>query len=160
MTVLALQQAAYSNGVARLHGADSRRMWKQLWPELPESEVPIGSITNGIHTRSWISHDMAELFTRYLGPRFLEEPMDQSVWKRVEAIPAAELWRIHERRRERLVFFARKRLRQQLQRQGAGPGVPVGGGGGARPGNADHRLRPPVRRPTSAPTCCSCSPSA
>ena len=120
MTVFALRQAAFSNGVAKLHGQTSRRMWKELWPELPESEVPIRSITNGIHTRSWVSHEVTELFTRYMGPRFLEKPADQSVWERVEAIPPAELWRIHESRRERLVFFARKRLRKQLQRQGAG----------------------------------------
>ncbi len=120
MTVFALRSAAFSNGVAKLHGQTSRRMWKGLWAGLPEEEVPIRSITNGIHTRSWISHAVAELFTRYMGPRFLEKPGDPSVWKRVEAIPPAELWRIHENRRERLVFFARKRLREQLHRQGAG----------------------------------------
>ncbi|MCL2102747.1 MAG: alpha-glucan family phosphorylase [Syntrophorhabdaceae bacterium] len=120
MTVLALRSAAFSNGVAKLHGHTSRKMWKELWPELPEEEVPIRSITNGIHTRSWISHDMAELFTRYMGPRFLEKPADQSVWKRAEAIPSAELWRIHEARRERLVFFARGRLQKQLRLRGAG----------------------------------------
>ena len=123
MTVLALRSAAFSNGVAKLHGQTSRNMWQELWPKLPEAEVPISSITNGIHTRSWISHEMAELFTRYLGPRFVEKPADQSVWERVEAIPSAELWRIHEARRERLVFFARKRLQKQLQRRGAGQAV-------------------------------------
>lgn len=120
MTVFALRSAAFSNGVAKLHAQTSRRMWKGLWPGLPEEEVPIRSITNGIHTRSWISHEVAELFTRYMGPRFLEKPGDPSVWERVDAIPPAELWRIHEIRRERLVFFARKRLRDQLHRQGAG----------------------------------------
>ncbi len=120
MTVFALRSAAFSNGVAKLHGQTSRKMWKELWPELPESELPIRSITNGIHTRSWVSHEVAELFMRYMGPRFLEKPGDQAVWERVETIPPAELWRIHEGRRERLVFFARKRLREQLHRQGAG----------------------------------------
>ena len=85
-----------------------------------ESEVPIGSITNGIHTRSWLSHEMGELFARYLGPRFREKPADPSVWDRVETIPPVELWRTHEVRRERLVFFVRKILRAQLVRQGAG----------------------------------------
>jgi starch phosphorylase len=120
MTVFALRSAAFANGVSKLHGQTSRRMWKELWPALPETEVPIRSVTNGIHTRSWISHEVAELFVRYLGPRFLEKPADHSVWERVEAIPPVELWRIHEVRRERLVFFARKRLREQLRRQGAG----------------------------------------
>ena len=120
MTVLALRMAAFSNGVAKLHGQTSRKMWKELWSRLPEAETPIKSITNGIHTRSWISHEMAELFTRYMGPRFLEKPADQSVWERVESIPSAELWRTHEARRERLVFFARRRLQRQLQKRGAG----------------------------------------
>lgn len=120
MTVFALRCAAFSNGVAKLHAETSRSMWKDLWPGLPGEEVPIRSITNGIHTRSWISHEMAELFSRYFGPRFVEKPADPSVWERVEAIPPGELWRIHESRRERLVFFARKRLRNQLRRQGAG----------------------------------------
>ena len=123
LTVLALRMAAFTNGVSRLHAETSRRIWRDLWPNLPEAEIPIRSTTNGIHTRSWLSHEMGELFLRYMGPRFSERPADQSVWERVDAIPAGELWRIHEARRERLVFFARKRLKSQLQRQGAGPAV-------------------------------------
>ncbi len=121
LTVFALRSAAHANGVSRLHAETSRRMWKDLWPDLPESEVPIHSITNGIHTRSWLSHEMGDLFARYLGPRFQEKPADYSVWDRVHTIPSAELWRTHENRRERLVFFVRKRLKAQLIRQGAGP---------------------------------------
>jgi len=120
MTVLALRTAAFANGVSRLHAETSRRMWQDLWPGLQESEVPVRSITNGIHTRSWLSHEMADLFARYLGPRFFERPADRSVWGRVDSIPPVELWKVHEVRRERLVFFARKRLKAQLQRQGAG----------------------------------------
>jgi starch phosphorylase len=120
LTVFALHTAAHANGVSRLHAETSRKMWKDLWPGLPESEVPIHSVTNGIHTRSWLSHEMADLFSRYLGPRFQEKPADQSVWDRVETIPPVELWRTHEVRRERLVFFVRKQLKAQLVRQGAG----------------------------------------
>jgi len=120
LTILALKTAAHVNGVAKLHGETSRRMWQHLWPGLPESEVPIGSITNGIHTNSWISHEAGDLFARYLGPRFREKPADHSVWERIDAIPPSELWGRHETRRERLVFFARKRLQAQLLRQGAG----------------------------------------
>jgi len=123
LTVLALRYAAYTNGVSRLHGKTSRSLWKRLWPNLPEEEVPISSVTNGIHTRSWLSHDMADLLHSYLGPRFIEEPMDFSIWERVDQIPDSELWRTHERRRERLVWFARKRLRQQLVRRGAAPHI-------------------------------------
>jgi starch phosphorylase len=123
LTVLALRIAAHANGVSRLHAETSRKMWKDLWPGLPESEVPIHSITNGIHTRSWLSHEMGDLFTRYMGPRFVEKPADHSVWERVETIPSVELWRTHEVRRERLVFFVRDRLKTQLTRQGAGASV-------------------------------------
>jgi glycogen phosphorylase len=79
------------------------------------------SITNGVHTQSWLSPEMHQLYERYLGVQWEERPTDYSVWKRVDNIPNAELWRTHERRRERLVAFARGRLRQQLTRRGAPP---------------------------------------
>jgi starch phosphorylase len=121
MTVLALRMAARTNGVARLHGQVSRHMWQGLWPGVPEDEIPIVHITNGIHIPSWISRDMKQLYDRYLGPRWRDEPADQSVWQLAERISAEELWRTHERRRERLVSFARRRLRAQLERRGASP---------------------------------------
>ncbi len=120
MTVFALRSAAFTNGVARLHAETSRKMWRDLWPSLPEAEVPIRSVTNGIHTRSWLSHDLGELYLRYMGPRFQEKPADHTVWERIDAIPSGELWRNHQVRKERLVFFVRKRLKGQLTRQGAG----------------------------------------
>jgi starch phosphorylase len=122
MTVLAIRLANSTNGVSKLHGQVSRRMWKALWPDLPEAELPIISITNGVHTRSWVSPDMIQLYERYLGMQWEERPTDHSIWKRVEHIPDAELWRTHERRRERLVAFARTRLKQQLTSRGAPPG--------------------------------------
>ncbi|MHB9154814.1 MAG: alpha-glucan family phosphorylase [Endomicrobiales bacterium] len=121
MTVLALRLSDHANGVSRLHGTISRDMWKNLWPELPRSEVPITSITNGIHTNTWISYEMAGLFDRYIGPVWKDEPADQTIWQRVAQIPDSELWRSHERRRERLVSFARARLKAQLIRRGAAP---------------------------------------
>jgi starch phosphorylase len=124
MTVLALRLANISNAVSQLHGKVSRRMWKNIWPGLPESEIPITSITNGIHTQGWISHDMAGLYDRYMGTgwRVQADPTQaKALWKRVETIPDAELWRTHERRRERLVSFARFRLKRQLSNRGALP---------------------------------------
>ncbi len=120
LTVLALNMAAHCNGVSRLHGEVSRRMWKSLWDTLPEYEVPIGHITNGIHARSWISHDLDEMMKRYIGPQFVDEPHNHKLWERVDRIPDLELWRIHQIRKERLIFFARKRLKLQMQRRGAG----------------------------------------
>jgi starch phosphorylase len=120
MTVLALRLAAYANGVSRLHGSVSRRMWSGVWPEVPVDEVPIGSITNGIHTLSMVSRDMAALYDRYLGPRWREySAANVKVWERVSRIPDEELWRSHERLRARLVAFARQQLRRQLLQRGA-----------------------------------------
>ena len=120
MAVLALHLAAKSNGVSRLHGEVSRSMWNGLWPRVPINDIPIAAITNGIHTASWTSTEMQGIFDRYLGPAWRESSNDQGgLWERVESIPDAELWRTHERRRERLVSFARNRLRQQLIRRGA-----------------------------------------
>jgi len=121
MTILALRMAGHSNGVSKLHGLISRKMWCNVWPGLTVDEVPIGSITNGVHAPSWVSRDMAGLFTRYLGPRWREDPGDYALWGRIHHIPDEELWRTHERRRERLVAFARHRLRVQLATVGAPP---------------------------------------
>jgi starch phosphorylase len=119
MTVLALRLACFSNGVSKLHGEVSRRMWSNLWQHVPEAEVPIGHVTNGVHFRSWVSFEMNQLYDRYLGPKWREEPADTALWERAHSIPASELWRTHERRRERLVAYTRQRLRIQLQGRGA-----------------------------------------
>jgi starch phosphorylase len=122
MTVLAIRLANVTNGVSKLHGGVSRRMWKNIWPDLPENEVPITSITNGIHLPTWVSADMTQLYDRYLGVGWHgSRPNDAGIWRRVDQVPDAELWRTHERRRERLVAFARHRLRNQLRGRGAPP---------------------------------------
>ena len=120
MTVLALRLARHANGVSALHGKVSRKMWGNVFPAIPEDEVPIISITNGVHSRGWLSHEMGSLFDRYLGPNWSEDPTDHQAWNRVEDISGSELWRTHDRRRERLVAFTRRRLRTQLERRGAG----------------------------------------
>jgi starch phosphorylase len=118
MAALALRLSTRSNGVSILHGQVARRMFQRIWPGLPEAEVPIRTVTNGAHTRSWISRDMATLYDRYLGPRWAEDPGNPRIWQRVDNIPDEELWRTHERRRERLVAFARRRVREQIRNRG------------------------------------------
>ena len=118
MSVMALNLSSGTNGVAELHGAVSRAMWNWMYPGVPQHEVPIGAITNGIHVQTWVSQEMAQLFDRYLDPAWREEESRPEVWAGVRSIPDAELWRTHVRRRERLVAFARARLRLQLQRRG------------------------------------------
>ncbi len=118
MAVLALRLSNWNNGVSRLHGRVSRTMWRPVWSRLPEVDLPITHITNGVHIPSWISRGMAENCDRYLGPRWIEDPDNEKVWERVNQIPDTELWRTHERGRDRLVAFARQRLRQQLANRG------------------------------------------
>jgi len=119
MTVLALRSAAHANGVSKLHGEVSRKMWQSLWPGVPVAEIPIHHVTNGVHFRSWISAEFNHLYDRYLGPNWREEPASRDVWSRVQSIPAEELWRTHERRRERLVASSRRHVSAQRMRRGA-----------------------------------------
>jgi glycogen phosphorylase len=118
MAHLAMNTAGYVNGVSKLHGEVSKKMWVSGFKNVPFDEIPIDYITNGVHTRSHISPDMEELLFRYLGEKFILKPEDQSIWDRVDNIPDVELWRTHERRRERLVAFARNRLRKQVMARG------------------------------------------
>jgi len=119
MARFAIRQSAYVNGVSLLHRDVSRRMWEQMWRDVPFDELPIDHVTNGIHIASWVSRDMASLFNRYLGSSWIERPTDETIWEGVWRIPDAELWRTHERRRERLVSFVRRCLARQLANQGA-----------------------------------------
>ena len=119
MTILALRLASFCNGVSRLHGQVSRQLWRGIWPDVPEDEIPITYVTNGVHFKSWISQEMNQLYERYLGPSWREQPADEKIWHRAESISGESLWRTHEVRRERLVAFARHRLHAQLQRRGA-----------------------------------------
>lgn len=119
MPVLAIKTSAYRNGVSQLHGEVSRKIWSGIWPELPTEEVPINAITNGIHAKTWLSAEMNSLFERYLGSRWADEIVDKSMWHNIDQIPDEELWRTHQRCKERLVGFVRARLKRQLQRRGA-----------------------------------------
>jgi starch phosphorylase len=121
MAVLALRLSYLSNGVSQVHGEVSRKMFSAVYPGVPVNEVPITSITNGIHTRSWLSADVAHLFDQYLGPEWASSTDDPSCWDRVNLVPDAELWRSHERLRERLVAFCRRRLKLQFIARGAPP---------------------------------------
>ncbi|MBD3386904.1 alpha-glucan family phosphorylase [candidate division KSB1 bacterium] len=119
MAIFAINTTGQYNGVSRLHGEIARAMWNYLWPELPENEVPITHVTNGVHIQTWISEDLADLFHHYLGPKWFNQPLESQVWTRIQQIPDEELWRAHERQREQLVAFARKNLQKQLENSGA-----------------------------------------
>nr|MBC8278683.1 alpha-glucan family phosphorylase [FCB group bacterium] len=118
MANLGLRMASLINGVSLLHGEVSRNMWSKFWPGIPLEDVPISSVTNGVHHRSWISHDMKSLFDRYLGPKWRVNSTDTSLWQGVQDIPMEELWRTHELRREKLVNYTRKKLVKQYKNRG------------------------------------------
>jgi starch phosphorylase len=114
MANLAARHSSYANGVSRLHGEVTRQMAHPVWSGYPLDEVPIGYVTNGIHTPTWISTEMSAVLDRYLGPKWSEDPANHDVWNRIDRIPDHELWRVHQIRRERLVNYARSRLAAQI----------------------------------------------
>lgn len=118
MPILALRLSSYTNGVSKLHGEISRGIWGSLWPGIPRNEVPITSITNGIHIKNWVSDEIDSLYGKYLGLNWADDAMDKSLWKSVDQIPDEEFWLVHQRCKEQLIVFTRNRLKAQMQRRG------------------------------------------
>ena len=111
MTVLAMRMAQWRNAVSKLHGRVTRRMWKGLWPNLPEDSVPITSVTNGVHAPTWIATELGQLFERYLGPEWVHRHDDGAFWNRVLEIPDEELWNVRLLLKRKLLTFVRERAR-------------------------------------------------
>jgi starch phosphorylase len=109
MAICAFKTSAYRNAVSRLHRRISQQMWEGLWPKLPVWEVPITSITNGVHLPAWISGDLAGIYDHYLQPDWREGDIEPAMWAQIAEIPDAELWDAHRRRKRRLVTFVRER---------------------------------------------------
>lgn len=121
MTVLALRLSAYANGVSKLHGEVSRDMWQFLWPDTPIAQVPIGHITNGVHTKTWLASELRALYSKYLPTDWLEAVDASATWEKTTQIPDAELWSVHEERKRLMVEHVRNRVKQQYLRYGEGP---------------------------------------
>lgn len=121
MTVVALRLAAYLNGVSVLHGKVSQEMWRNVWPGLPLCEVPITAITNGVHLQSWTSHEHVELYNKYCFDWDFHNGDITSVekWSKIENVPDLELWNVHLNRKIKMVEAVRRRVKNQLTRQGA-----------------------------------------
>jgi starch phosphorylase len=118
MTVLALRLSRFNNGVSRLPGKVSRRMWSKGGPQDPEEAVAVGFGRQGRHFPTWVAPEMSMLFDRFLGQSWREDPDCERVGEKFATIPDIELWRTHERLRERLVDFVRRRLQQQIMARG------------------------------------------
>lgn len=128
MPVLALRFSEHANAVSELHGQVSRRMWSFLWPERGEDDVPITSITNGVHTGSWLARRMRLLFDRYLGADWMQNLDDPDLWQRVESIPDGELWAVRTHLKRKLMMFANERARLQWLSGTVAPVQVVAGG--------------------------------
>jgi glycogen phosphorylase len=120
MTILALRTSRHANGVSELHGRVSQNLWKEVWKGVPEREVPITSITNGIHTRTWTAPEFAALYDKYL-PGWEENLTDIEFWRRVMDVPDEQLWNTHLQLKQRLIDFVRERVRSQRARLGESP---------------------------------------
>ncbi len=120
MTVLALKLAAHCNGVSELHGAVSRDMWTGVYDAASPDEVPIGHVTNGVHTASWISDEARGLFDRHLELESRMPSPDAPWWREARRIPINELWELRQRLRRRMITSLRERLRRQIVAQGGG----------------------------------------
>ncbi len=111
MAIAAIKTSAFRNAVSRLHRHVSQEMWQDLWPQLPTWEVPITSITNGVHLSTWISRELAELYDQYLQLDWQDRD-DPRQWEMVSEIPNAELWEAHRRRKRRMINFIRERVQE------------------------------------------------
>jgi len=106
MTPLALRFSHRANGVSRLHGAVARSMWAKQFPGVDVDRVPITSVTNGVHTATWVAPTLAALFSRYLGPKWLEHVDDPAIWEAIDTIPDDELWAVHAGLKQKLIETA------------------------------------------------------
>ncbi|MCP4428077.1 MAG: glycosyltransferase family 1 protein [Chloroflexi bacterium] len=113
MTVLALRMSGQSNGVSRLHGEVSREMWQEVWLSKTVDDVPITSITNGVHVPTWIASDLHELFDKYLGPEWRNRHDEPAVWQRLLDVPDKELWEFHLLLKRKLIHFLQERVRRR-----------------------------------------------
>jgi starch phosphorylase len=120
MTILALRLSRHANGVSKLHGEVTRSLWKDVWTGVPVQEVPITSITNGVHTKTWMAPEFSALYRKYLHD-WEEHLTEPDFWRGVIDIPDAQLWETHQKLKFRLVEFVRERVRMRRERLGESP---------------------------------------
>jgi starch phosphorylase len=118
MAVMGLRLAQRANGVSRLHGVVSREMFEGLWPGFDDSEVPITSVTNGVHAGTWVDRRVYELADKFIGTHNLER---DNAWDRVSDVPREAIWATKRDLRDQLVREARRRVRSSWAKRGASP---------------------------------------
>ena len=118
MGILALKIAGKKNGVSKLHGAVSRELFGEVWPEIAANESPIGYVTNGIHTCSWLDPNLKKLYNKYLMPYWQDNIQNQATWEKVKSIPDEKLWEIHQNRKTKLIRLVKENTTERLRRSG------------------------------------------
>ncbi|MBE2203697.1 MAG: alpha-glucan family phosphorylase [Chthoniobacterales bacterium] len=121
MTILALRASRYANGVSKLHGEVSRGLWKNVWKDVPVDEVPITSITNGVHIKTWAAGEFHDLYEKYLGKDWEDQLTCSDYWRGVIDIPDEVLWNLHQLLKQRTIDFLRERIHAQRLRNGEPP---------------------------------------
>jgi starch phosphorylase len=116
MAIMGLRLAQRANGVSQLHGEVSREMFEGLWPGFDAPEIPITSITNGVHAPTWVDHRMIDLAEKHIGPRITQEA---KAWEEIDKVPGDELWAVRRQMRSDLVDDARRRVRGSWIKRGA-----------------------------------------
>ena len=118
MGILALKIAGKKNGVSKLHGAVSRELFSDVWPNIAANESPIGYITNGIHTCTWLAPNLKKLYNKYLIPFWQDGIYSDDVWNGINQVPNAELWEAHKSRKQKLIELVKASTIQRLRRCG------------------------------------------
>ena len=118
MGILALKIAGKKNGVSKLHGAVSRELFGEVWPEIAANESPIGYVTNGIHTCSWLAPNIKELYNKYLIPYWQDNIQYNYVWEKIKNIPDEKLWEAHQDRKQKLLNIVKDSTTERLRRSG------------------------------------------
>ena len=118
MGILALRIAGKRNGVSKLHGAVSRELFSEVWPDIAANESPITYVTNGIHTCSWLAPNLKELYNQYLIPYWQDNIQDDNIWKKINTIPDEKLWNEHLKRKEKLMNLIKKNVTERYKRSG------------------------------------------
>ena len=118
MGILALKIAGKKNGVSKLHGAVSRELFGDVWPDIAANESPITYVTNGIHTCSWLSPRLKELYNKYLVPYWQDNMYKDEIWEKVKNIPDDKLWEAHQDRKEKLLNLVKDSTINRLRRSG------------------------------------------
>ncbi|WP_457252396.1 alpha-glucan family phosphorylase [Pedococcus sp. P5_B7] len=118
MAVMGLRLGQRANGVSQLHGVVSRGMFDGLWPGFDDDEVPISSVTNGVHAGTWVDRKVYEVAAKHLGTTDIER---DNAWDRIGDVPRDAIWATKREMREQLVKEARRRTRSSWKKRGASP---------------------------------------